>query len=209
MRIKAKVKKINSRPTKSQLMEIIKRQEEALKKHGISIENCEQLLTDSEGNVWVPTSEQIEVVKLMVDLDQHLTITEICSRVGISRTTLYNWMRDEDFVKYFNGLLEDETEAGIVDAWKCLKRQMRCGSVPAATKFLEIKGKFTPKVKHEMSGDPDNPIKAELSYVPQFNMGSPPPKRDRTEEAKEFIETIEQPEKSFEDSLLEDDDEDL
>ena len=159
---------------------------------------------------WKPSSKQIDVVRLLIDMEQRLSISEICSKAGVGRTTMYRWLQNEDFKAYFNQLLGLETDIAIIEAWRCLLKAAKMGSVQAATKILEIKGMFTPRLQHEISGDPNNPIRTEV-YIPQFNMPPPPQKRDRrTEESQKFLEDL-QTEKqlTFAESLEVLDDEDI
>ena len=138
---------------------------------------------------WEPTAKQIEVVRLLVDMEQRLSITDVCLKAGVGRSTLYRWLRNEEFKAYFNKLLGLETDIAIIEAWRCLLKAAKRGNVQAATKILEIKGMFTPKVKHEFSGDPDNPIRTEV-YVPQFHMPPPPAKRVIDAEPVEITEDL-------------------
>lgn len=149
-----------------------------------------QGLTKSK-RAWRPSTKQIEAVRLMVDLDQHLSITEVCQKVDISRQCLYNWLADDNFSKYFNELLDLETDAGVVDAFRSLKRQMKRGNATAAIKYLEVKQRFTPKVKHELSGDPDNPITHQV-YVPVFNMPVPQVKQVEAPTGSDNITILDQ-----------------
>lgn len=179
----------------------------------ITIQKREQSVTVQNDNEWEPTPQQIEVVRLLASLNERVSITEACNRVGVSRMAWYRWKENDNFRRYFRKILSIETEVeSVVEAWYCLHKAAKRGNVFAATKILEITGMFTPKIKHELSGDPDNPIKAEI-FVPQFNMPPPPQKRDRSGEL-EVIDVEPLPAadpKTFEQSLLdeEQDDEDI
>jgi hypothetical protein len=191
-------------------------QQEVIDTELVGVENCDfaikkrtQDVTVPDDNEWTPSEQQVEVIRLWLDMEQRLSISELCDKAGINRRTWYRWKQNPHFRKYFHKLLSLEVEVEpVIEAWRCLYKAAKRGNVLAATKILEVTGMFTPKVKHEFSGDPENPIRTEI-YVPQFNMPPPPQRRDRQEEAQEFLEDLQQEQqkpKSFEESLMDDED---
>lgn len=121
---------------------------------------------------WRPTPQQIAIVALLVDMDDHRSKEDKCKAVGISKQTLYNWYKNEKFVIYMNKLLDLAADSDIPDIFRAMKLAAKRGNVQAQRSYLEIRGKFTPKVKHELSGDPANPIPHTV-YAPVFNMPTP------------------------------------
>lgn len=51
---------------------------------------------------FIPSKQQIELLNAMLDIDVPSTVTAICEHVGISRTTYYEWFKNDDFVEWFN-----------------------------------------------------------------------------------------------------------
>lgn len=55
-------------------------------------------------------------------------ITEISKACGVSRTTIYKWRKDPDFVKWFNGLVAIGMKGRLPDIWAAIARRAKRNS---------------------------------------------------------------------------------
>ena len=51
---------------------------------------------------WYPSKQQEELISLMLDTDNHMTIAALCKEVGVSRPTYYTWFEKQEFIDYYN-----------------------------------------------------------------------------------------------------------
>jgi len=90
-------------------------------------------------------------------LEQSLgVVTSACKKVGIGRSTFYDWMRsDEEFAKQ----VQDIGEIAIDFAESQLHKQIKGGNTSATIFYLKTKGKNRGYVeRQEISGDLDNQL---------------------------------------------------
>ena len=90
-------------------------------------------------------------------LEQSLgVVTSACKKVGIGRTTFYDWMRsDEEFAKQ----VKDIEDIAIDFAESQLHQQIKGGNTSATIFYLKTKGKNRGYVeRQEISGDLDNQL---------------------------------------------------
>jgi len=90
-------------------------------------------------------------------LEQSLgVVTSACKKVGIGRTTFYDWMRsDEEFAKQ----VKDIEDIAIDFAESQLHKQIKGGNTSATIFYLKTKGKNRGYVeRQEISGDLDNQL---------------------------------------------------
>lgn len=90
-------------------------------------------------------------------LEQTLgVVTSACKKVGIGRSTFYDWMRsDEEFAKQ----VKDIEDIAIDFAESQLHKQIKGGNTSATIFYLKTKGKNRGYVeRQEISGDLDNQL---------------------------------------------------
>jgi len=56
----------------------------------------------NEKNKYKPNREQTLFIGLYIDLNNKLTLTQICEEVGITRQTSWRWFQDQNFTDYLN-----------------------------------------------------------------------------------------------------------
>jgi hypothetical protein len=103
-------------------------------------------------------NKTVQHKKAMLEaLEQSLgVVTSACKKVGIGRTTFYDWMRsDEDFAKQ----VKDIEDIAIDFAESQLHKQIKGGNTSATIFYLKTKGKNRGYVeRQEISGDLDNQL---------------------------------------------------
>lgn len=69
------------------------------------------------------------------------TKEEIAQAAGVSCSTLYRWLRNVDFIKIVNGLIEQYSSAELGMVWKSLARECASGNVQAMKLYFEARGR--------------------------------------------------------------------
>ena len=99
------------------------------------------------------SKKQREVAEMLANPDVSANKTEIIEQVGVPRTTLYRWLKDPDFIKYVDSLIDSYTDAELSTVWKALIRRCICGDTQAIKLYFELKGKYKQQI--ELSGTDD------------------------------------------------------
>lgn len=89
---------------------------------------------------WKPNVKQIKMVELLINPEDRRTKKDKCSEVGVTPKTLWEWMKNENFIDYMNKKLDSYTNAELPEVWRALLTQMKRGNVPAIELFCKLKG---------------------------------------------------------------------
>ena len=70
------------------------------------------------------------------------TKEDIAKNANVSRSTLYRWLRNEEFISIVNDLIDKYVvaESGLV--WKALIRECSNGNMQAIKLYFELKDKY-------------------------------------------------------------------
>ncbi len=99
----------------------------------------------NDKNEFKPNKKQIKFIDRYLDLTNKLTLTQICKEVQINRTTAWRWLRDKDFVKFLNGLIEQLLSRSLVKIYKTAIKEAISGHFQYAKLLLEISGEYISK----------------------------------------------------------------
>lgn len=99
------------------------------------------------------SKKQREVAEMLANPDVDGTKTAISENVGVSRTTLYKWLKDPEFIKYVDSLIDSYTDAELSTVWKALIRRCICGDTQAIKLYFELKGKYKQQIEHSGAED--------------------------------------------------------
>lgn len=83
-----------------------------------------------------------KLAELLVNPDVDMSVTQMCDKVGVSRTTFYNWQTDSDFKRYMQFLIDSYTDSELPRAWKALCKKIGEGNVEAMKLFFALKDKY-------------------------------------------------------------------
>lgn len=86
--------------------------------------------------------KQKKVAEALVDPDDVRNVSQLCKDFKISRTTFYNWQREQDFRGFVEFLVENYTTSIIPKAWKQIGKKVEKGEMDAIRMLLEVKGKL-------------------------------------------------------------------
>ncbi|MBA7492279.1 hypothetical protein ES702_02828 [subsurface metagenome] len=96
-------------------------------------------------NEFIPSKKQALFIDWYLDLTNKLTLTQICKEVQINRTTAWRWLRDKDFVKFLNDLIEPLLSRSLVKIYKTAIKEAISGHFQFAKLLLEISGEYVSK----------------------------------------------------------------
>lgn len=105
------------------------------------------------------TGKKARLAEMLTNPEFTGTVTELCTSVGVARSTFYKWMDDKDYLKYIETLIDKYTDSELSTVWKALIHRCETGDVQAIKLYFELKGKYSSKV--EVSGT----LKAEQSKL--------------------------------------------
>ena len=77
--------------------------------------------------------------ELLANPDFSGTKEEIAREAGVSRTTLYRWLRNPDFVALVNQLVAQYADAELAMVWKSLCKQIQAGNLQAIRLYFELR----------------------------------------------------------------------
>lgn len=96
-------------------------------------------------NEFIPSKKQALFIDWYLDLTNKLTLTQICKEVQINRTTAWRWLRDKDFVKFLNDLIEPLLSRSLIKIYKTAIKEAISGHFQFAKLLLEISGEYVSK----------------------------------------------------------------
>ncbi|MHB8063524.1 MAG: phBC6A51 family helix-turn-helix protein [Ruminiclostridium sp.] len=95
---------------------------------------------------WKPHAKQVKMAELLLNPEDRRTKFDKCKEVGVTQKTLWQWMKDNRFVDYLNGQLEQYTNGELAGVWRALINQCMRGNVSAMKLFFELK-EMHPEIK--------------------------------------------------------------
>jgi len=88
-----------------------------------------------------------ELAEMLANPDFNGTITDLCTKIDIARSTFYKWLDDEDYTDYIQSLIDKYTDGELALVWKALIFKCKSGDVPAIKLYFELKGKYKQNVE--------------------------------------------------------------
>ena len=93
-------------------------------------------------NKTVLGKKQLKAAEMLSNPDFSGTITQLCERIGVARSTFYRWLDDETFRDYVDGLIDRYTDSELSRVWKALMRRVDVGDIQAIKLYFELKGRY-------------------------------------------------------------------
>ena len=76
---------------------------------------------------------------MLINPDDRRTKEEKCKEVGVTRKTLYEWLKKPEFVDYMNSQLNKYTDSELSEVWKALLLQCKRGNIEAIKLYFKMK----------------------------------------------------------------------
>ena len=84
---------------------------------------------------------QRKLAEMLANPEFSGTITEICQKCEIARTTFYKWMDLPEFKSHLNDLIGKYADSELSTVWKALVRRCAGGDVQAIRLYFEMREK--------------------------------------------------------------------
>ena len=95
--------------------------------------------------------KQIKLAEKLADPSFTGTVTQLCSEVGVARTTFYAWMGQDVFRDYLTELINRYADSELASVWKALIRRCVAGDVQAIKLYFDVRSRSTAdNVSHDM-----------------------------------------------------------
>ena len=91
--------------------------------------------------------------ELLANPDFSGTKEEIAREAGVSRTTLYRWLRNPDFVALVNQLVAQYADAELAMVWKSLCKQIKAGNLQAIRLYFELRERGKQTASNQLQDD--------------------------------------------------------
>ena len=96
-----------------------------------------QNVTNSENTVI--DARMAIAAELLANPDFSGTKEDIAREAGVTRQTLYRWLRNPDFVALVNSLVSQYADAELAMVWKALCRKIQDGDMQAIRLYFELR----------------------------------------------------------------------
>ena len=93
---------------------------------------------------WAPNIKQRKAAEMLADPEWRGTITDLCSEVGINRTTYYKWIEKAEFNEYVSSLIDRYMSSEYSRAWKALMSKVDKGDTQSIRLFFELQKRVNP-----------------------------------------------------------------
>lgn len=91
--------------------------------------------------------------ELLANPDFSGTKEEIAREAGVSRATLYRWLRNPDFVALVNQLVAQYADAELAMVWKSLCKQIQAGNLQAIRLYFELRERSKQTASNQLQDD--------------------------------------------------------
>ncbi len=88
------------------------------------------------------SAKQIKAAEMLANPELDSNRSAIIKKVGVSRSTFYDWLKDTTFTSYVCELIDAYTDADYSAVWKALIERCKRGDVQAIKLYFELKGKY-------------------------------------------------------------------
>lgn len=96
-----------------------------------------QNVTNSSNSIVDP--RMIIAAELLANPDFSGTKEDVAREAGVTRQTLYRWLRNPDFVELVNSLVTQYANAELAMVWKSLCKRIQDGDMQAIKLYFELR----------------------------------------------------------------------
>lgn len=104
-----------------------------------------------QNETFLPSPEQIKFADRWLDYNQKQTLEDVGNEIGVSRTTIWRWFKDKNFIEWLNEKKESFLASSLMDIYKTAVRKAIAGDYQFARMLLEILKEYTPALNHNIS----------------------------------------------------------
>ncbi|MGN0592024.1 MAG: phBC6A51 family helix-turn-helix protein [Ruminococcus sp.] len=102
----------------------------------------------------VVDTRMVIAAELLANPDFSGTKEDIAREAGVSRATLYRWLRNPDFVALVNSLVTQYADAELAMVWKALCKRIQAGDMQAIRLYFELRERGAQKESEQQTEKP-------------------------------------------------------
>lgn len=107
------------------------------------------------------TEAQRRLAEVLANPDIQGSISEQCREAGVPRRNYYRWIKNEEFIKYVNYLVEKYTDSRMCRVWNAVLRKAEDGDIQAAKLLFELKQQYSQKLDIHVNSNIDGKLSLE------------------------------------------------
>lgn len=104
----------------------------------------------------VVDARMVMAAELLANPDFFGTKEDIAREAGVSRATLYRWLRNPEFIAIVNGLVAQYSDAELGMVWKALCKKIQAGDMQAIKLYFELRERGIQKTTAEVQQQEDD-----------------------------------------------------
>lgn len=97
------------------------------------------------------------------------TKQDIADRAGVTRMTLYRWLRNPEFIAIVNRLVSQYADAELGMVWKALSRKCQQGDIQAIKLYFELRKQK--EMKSEKNAEDKIELNINIDYGGDYEEG--------------------------------------
>jgi len=98
-----------------------------------------------------PEPEQLAFAEIYLDYNRKLTFEDTAKEVGVSRTTIWRWFKNKDFVSWLNSKKDELLNKSLMDRYRTAVRKARAGDFSFSKLLFEIQGEYIPRSESKVT----------------------------------------------------------
>jgi len=96
---------------------------------------------------FIPTPLQVKFASMYLNVDKKTTQEQIAKQIGVSRRTIYTWLKNTNFRNWLNSKKLELINESLIDILKVAIRKAKTGDYNFCKMILEMAGAYTPGMK--------------------------------------------------------------
>ena len=101
---------------------------------------------------FIPSPLQIKFASIYLNVNKRITYEQIGKEIGISRQTIWNWLKKPDFRGWLNSKKMELVNDSLIDIYKVALRKALNGDFNFCKMILEMIGDYQPGMKLNTAG---------------------------------------------------------
>lgn len=123
------------------------------------------MVNKKQSETFTPEPEQIQFAEIYLDYNRKDTLEDLAKEAGVSRTTVWRWFQDNNFVSWINSKKDQMLNSSLSDRYKVAIRKARAGDFQFSKLLFEMQGEYVQRSESKITqvkDDVDNLTMEEL-----------------------------------------------
>lgn len=98
-----------------------------------------------------PKPKQIKFAEIYLDYLQKKTFEDIAKEIGCSRTTIWSWFKNEDFINWLNLKKDELLKSSLMARYRTAIRKAEAGDFNFSKLLFEMQGEYVQKSESKVT----------------------------------------------------------